>query len=176
MLAFFASIPLAIAVGAGGFIDYYRGSFNGISDPAGGQITPVATLLAISSLWIFANLGGFWIISAMIYSSYEIWPVQSEFPVFDAGMDAFLQMIEALAKGALILAGPVVSLLFISDIAHLISTKFGKQINVSHLAFSSKNLLLALLLPLFMIVAVRAIKNDFDLYSMALEWMKVGFK
>ncbi|MEM7429687.1 MAG: flagellar biosynthetic protein FliR [Pseudomonadota bacterium] len=176
MLAFFASVPMAIAVGGGGIIDFYRGSFNGTMDPASGQITPVATLFAICALWIFANLGGFWIVAAMIYTSYEFWPVQASFPEFKGGAATFLHMIEMIALGALVLAGPMVFILFISDMVHLASTKFGKQINVTHLAFSSKNLLVAALLPVFMIVVVRALKDDFDLYRHAVKWMELAFR
>ncbi len=173
LLGFFASLPFAIAVSGGAIIDFYRGSFQGNPDPNGGQMTAVTSLFALIALWLFAQMGGFWVVASIIYKSYELWPVHMTFPTFRPGSKAVMDMIEALALGALILAGPIILILFISDMVHLVSSKFGKQINVTHMAFSTKNLLLALLLPVFSLVVMRSIKADFPMLEQSLEWMKI---
>ncbi len=162
VLGLVASIPLAIAIAGGGIVDFYRGTFIGPPDPAGGMSSVYGGIFAVVTLWLFANIGGFQIVTGAIYSSYELWPVNSAFPSFDPGADAMLFMLEKILLSALILAAPLVVLMFFSDIIHLISAKFGKQINVTHLAFSSKNLLAGLVLPFFLVASIRFFKNELD--------------
>ncbi|MEO0329675.1 MAG: flagellar biosynthetic protein FliR, partial [Pseudomonadota bacterium] len=117
---------------------------------------------AVITLWLFASIGGFQIITATIYQSYELWPANSVFPQFDPGADALLAMVEKILLSALVLAGPLLVLMFFSDIIHLISAKFGKQINVTHLAFSTKNLLAAIVLPFFLVTSIRFFKSELE--------------
>lgn len=173
LLGFIGSLPLAIATSAGSIIDFYRGAMMGQPDPAGGEVMPVATLFAVIALWTFANLGGFWVCSAILYSSYNVWPVQSGFPEFSGNSGAVMDLIEHLLLGALVLSGPLLLLMFLSDLAHLVSSKFGKQINVTYMAFSSKNILLIAVLPFFLVLAVRAIQDDFGLLNQSLDLLRM---
>jgi type III secretion protein T len=165
LLGFTASAPLSMAIGAGGIIDYYRGAAMGDADPSGGQSTPTANLLAIASLWTFANVGGFWACASIIYSSYGVWSVIDPLPAFDPGAEAVLTVISEIIKGAVLLAAPLVFIMFISDLAHLVSAKFGKNINVTAMAFSSKALIAILVLPPFMLIAARSMRDDYDWLS-----------
>jgi len=166
ILGLASSIPLAIAVSGGGIIDFYRGSFQGGPDPSGGIATPYANLFAVVSIWLFASMGGFMIITQTIYSSYEIWSVRAALPQFNVGADVLLTVMEKILLGGLVLSGPLLIIMFFSDIVHLISSKFGKKINVTHMAFSTKNLLAAAILPLFLVTAIRLFKSELEfLYS-----------
>jgi type III secretion protein T len=165
VLGLASSIPLAIALAGGGIVDFYRGAFLGPPDPAGGMTSVYGGVFAVVTLWLFASIGGFQIITSTIYTSYGFWPVQSAFPSFDPGADAMLFLLEKILLSALILAAPLLILMFFSDIVHLISAKFGKQINVTHLAFSSKNLLAALVLPFFLVASIRFFKGELEFLS-----------
>lgn len=171
-LGFLASVPLAIAVGAGGIVDYYRGSFQGQPDPAGGEAPPTAMLMGVTSLWIFANAGGLWTVAGIINGSYALWPVQSMIPAPQGGADVVLMVVEKVMAGALILAAPVLLLLFVSDIAHLVSSKLGKNINITQMAFSSKALLAAVLMPLFMLLAARAMRTQMEWFETVPDLMR----
>ena len=160
ILGLIASIPLAIAMAGGGILDIYRGALDAGGDPSGGAGSVYGTVFAVATLWLFANIGGFQIITAAIYSSYDVWQVNAPLPTFKLGADALLQILEKILLGAIVLAGPLLIIMFFSDIIHLVSAKFGKQINITHLAFSSKNLIAAMLLPLFLLVAVRLFKEE----------------
>ncbi|MEL7428640.1 MAG: flagellar biosynthetic protein FliR [Pseudomonadota bacterium] len=160
ILGLIASIPLAIAMAGGGIIDIYRGALDAGGDPSGGAGSVYGMLFSVVTLWLFANIGGFQIITAAIYSSYDVWQVNAPLPEFRPGADALLNILEKILLGAIVLAGPLLIIMFFSDIVHLISAKFGKQINITHLAFSSKNLIAAMVLPLFLLVAVRFFKNE----------------
>ncbi len=164
VLGLASSLPLAIAVSGGGIIDFYRGSFQGGPDPSGGVATPYANLFAVVSIWLFASIsmGGFMIITQTIYGSYEIWQVRDAMPQFNAGADVLLGVMEKILLGALVLSGPLMIIMFFSDIIHLISSKFGKKINVTHMAFSTKNLLAAVVLPLFLVASIRLFKSELE--------------
>ncbi len=162
VLGLVASIPLAIAMAGGGIVDVYRGALDGGNDPSGGAGSTYGTVFAVVALWLFANIGGFQIITDAIYSSYAVWPVNSPMPEFKPGADVLLQILEKILLGAIVLAGPLLVIMFFSDIIHLISAKFGKQINITHLAFSSKNLIAAMVLPLFLLVTVRLFKEEWS--------------
>ncbi|MEZ5792465.1 MAG: flagellar biosynthetic protein FliR [Nitratireductor sp.] len=175
-LGFIASVPLAIAVGAGGILDFYRGATQGSTDPSGGQVTAIASLMAVSSLWIFASIGGFWTVSSIIYTSYAAWPVTSAFPVLTQGAGLVIDMVERIITGSLVLCAPVLVILFLSDIVHLVSSKFGKNINVTHMAFSSKALIAVMVLPFFMLVALQSMRSGYDWLSSVNEVMNRSFQ
>ncbi len=171
LFGFLASAPLAIANGAGGIIDMYRGSMMGSPDPASGEITVTANLLVVISLWVFAATGGFWMLSAAIYKSYELWPATNAMPNFSVDQRALWAFIGNLLLSALVLATPMLALMFFSDMMHLISVKFGKQINITHMAFSSKNLLFAALMPVYLVYVYQVMTGDKDAISSALDLM-----
>ncbi len=162
LLGFASSVPLAIALAGGGIIDLYRGAMLGTSDPAGGEVTSYGMVFAIMTLWLFANIGGFQIVISTIYQSYDIWPVNTKFPSFDPGADAILQILENILLSAVVLAGPLLVIMFLSDIIHLIGAKFGKNIDVGHLTFSTKNLIAIMILPLFLVISIRLFKDNLE--------------
>lgn len=176
ILGIFASIPLASSVAAGGIIDIYRGAMTGSPDPAGGEMPPVANLLAVISLWVFAALGGFYVVAQLIYASYEIWPAVEPLPRMIASSGVLLEFVGKIVLAALVLAGPMLAVLFFSDVIHLISTKFGKQINVSHLAFSSKNLLMIIILPVYLVYAFQAMQTGFGGIGQSLDFVRRIFE
>jgi len=160
ILGFASSVPLAIALAGGGIIDLYRGAMIGNPDPSGGEVTSYGSVFAILTLWLFASIGGFQIVTGTIYQSYEIWTVNAPFPTFDPGADALLLVLENILLGAVVLAGPLLIIMFLSDIIHLIGAKFGKNIDVGHLTFSTKNLIAMLILPLFLVMSIRVFKDN----------------
>ncbi len=160
LLGFASSIPLAIAVAGGGIIDIYRGAMLGMPDPSGGEVTSYGNLFAVLSLWLFASIGGFQIVTGTIYKSYDIWAVNTVFPTFVPGADVLLEIVERVLLNAVVLAGPLLVIMFLSDIIHLIGAKFGKNIDVGHLTFSTKNLIAMMILPLFLIMSIRVFKDN----------------
>ena len=160
ILGFASSVPLAIALAGGGIIDFYRGAMIGSPDPSGGEATSYGSVFAILTLWLFASIGGFQIVTGTIYQSYDIWTVNSKFPTFDPGADALLLVLENILLGAVVLAGPLLIIMFLSDIIHLIGAKFGKNIDVGHLTFSTKNLIAMMILPLFLVMSIRVFKDN----------------
>lgn len=160
VLGFASSVPLAIAIAGGGIIDIYRGAFLGNADPSGGEVTAYGNLFAVLTLWLFASIGGFQIVTGTIYTSYDIWAVNTTFPSFVPGADMLLEILEHILLNAVVLAGPLLVIMFLSDIIHLIGAKFGKNIDVGHLTFSTKNLIAMMILPLFLVMSIRLFKDN----------------
>jgi len=132
----------------------------GNPDPSGGEVTSYGNLFAVLTLWLFASIGGFQIVTGTIYTSYDIWAVNTVFPSFVPGGDVLLEILEHIFLNAVVLAGPLLVIMFLSDIIHLIGAKFGKNIDVGHLTFSTKNLIAMMILPLFLVMSIRLFKDN----------------
>lgn len=156
-----ASLPFAVASSSGHIIDAYRGGSSGDPDPTGGQVTPYAKLFLVITFFLFASLNGFWILTDTIYSTYSLWPLFDALPL-EKGFEPFViyDVLEGLVGAALIIAGPLLLLMFVTDMIFLFSSKFGKQINVSHLAFSVKNIIALFLLPVSCLILIRLLKGE----------------
>ena len=160
IIGFVASVPFAVFLGGGAVIDFYRGGFQGSPDPSGGTVPAYAKLFTIVGLWMFAALGGFWITADILYASYGAYPIEAGFPsLVDRGA-ALLGVLARIALGALVLGGPIILVMFLSDMTFLMSSKFGKSINVTHLAFPMKNLVALVALPFYAFVLLRLIKSE----------------
>ena len=177
LIGLFATVPFAIAISGGGLIDFYRGSFIGMADPSSGQVTPYAQLFAGISLWLFAGLGGFWILTDVIYASYGLWPLLDLLPGFgEGGFNALMMVLQSVAKGTLLIGGPLVILMLLSDLTFLVAAKLGKQINVTLLAFSTKNILALLVLPVFALVLVRLISGELEMIADLESFLRLTLK
>lgn len=154
------SVPFAVFLGGGAVIDFYRGGFQGSPDPSGGTVSAYGKLFVVVGLWMFAALGGFWITVDVLYSSYDAYPMAAGFPALVGNAGAFVGLLARIALGALVLGGPIVLVMFLSDITFLLSSKFGKSINVTHLAFPMKNLVALVALPFYSFVLVRLVKEE----------------
>ncbi|MEM6667366.1 MAG: flagellar biosynthetic protein FliR, partial [Pseudomonadota bacterium] len=121
LLGFLASIPFALVLSAGNIIDSYRGAFIGTPDPAGAPTTPYAQLFMIVALWIFAALGGFWIMTDVIYGTYAVWPLFTLLPeLTGAGLSALVGLFRSMVVGALVVAGPILFLMMLSVVCMII--------------------------------------------------------
>lgn len=160
VLGLVSSIPLAIAVAGGGIIDAYRGVFSAGTESACGEVSPFGSLFAILALWLFGSIGGFQIITGTLYASYDVWAMNSAFPQFNENSIAVWMMLEKVLLGAVLLAAPLLIVMLLSDVMHMVASRTGARMDVTWLARSARNLILVILLPLFLVVAIRLFKND----------------
>ena len=160
IIGFLASLPFAIFLGGGAIVDFYRGGAQGGPDPNGGDLPVYARLFTITGLWMFAALGGFWLTADLLYASYAAYPIESGFPGFATNSGAYIGLLGRIVLGAFVLGGPLILVMFLSDMTFLMSSKFGKSINVTHLAFPMKNLVALVALPFYSFVLIRLIKGE----------------
>jgi type III secretion protein T len=176
IIGWLISLPLSIASGAGSIIDTYRGSFQGSGDPTGGQISAIANLFMITSFGLFAVVGGFWIVTDLLYQSYLAWPIETAMPDITSGLEIFFSLLAKLVTASFILAAPIVSVMFLSDMTFLIAAKVGKKINVTFLAFSTKAIIAVALLPVFSLVFIQVQKKNFELFFVVDSFLKALIK
>lgn len=163
VLGFAASAPIWAAQLAGEVIDAFRGeNAGGLPDPEGGEVTAYGILFFGVAVWLFASFGGFWQLAAALYNSYGVWPALSPFPSLTAeGAVAAMAVVESLLSTALILAAPILIVLFSVEIVILIASRIGRQFDAFTFSMAFKSLLSLLLLPVFAMALVRVLKGEF---------------
>lgn len=146
----------------GQLIDYQRGA--GIAeayDPTfGGQMSPTGNLLMPLSMMLFFSCGGFLIFLSAIYESYQAWPIFSLLPVPSSAVALFsLEKIDNYMEMILLLASPLLIVMFISDIGMGLINRFAPQLNIFFLSMPIKSALAILCFILYLPFLVAFIKD-----------------
>lgn len=159
-IGFLAALPFEAAVIAGGAVDAYRGGGPGQPGPAG-ELTPFGQLFVVIALFLFAVTGGFWWIADALYASYGLFPLTALGPGLPPdGVARLVSALGGMLSLAVVLAGPLILLMFLSDLGFLVAAKLARQVNTSLVAFSAKNLLALVVLPLYAMVVIRVLGDE----------------
>jgi len=127
---------------AGFFIDNHRGATMASSiDPlTGSQTSPLGNLLTQALSVIFLVGGGFLLFLGALYESYQLWPVFSFFPhTHQDGAAHFLGLLDQIMGMAVLLAAPVILVMFMSEFALGLISRFAPQLNVFFLSMPVKS-------------------------------------
>ena len=158
LLGLVIGIPFWAASAAGDYIDMQRGaSMANLVDPgAGGETSVTGTLLFLCCvMWLI--VAGVFIpaIFGPLYASYSVVPVLSpiELPGAERGVEA-LRLLSQLARGALVLALPVLVPLLLTEIVIAIGTKYVQQLNGMFIAMSVKQAVYAVLMLVYALTMV----------------------
>lgn len=150
LLSFLASIVFFAMMSAGFFIDNQRGASMAMGpDPLSGeQTTPLGSLLFQAMVYIFFTSGAFIAFLSVLYASYEMWPITSLTPLqWKMAIPLFFaEQVSWLMAEMLLLAGPIVVVCLLADVALGLVNRFASQLNVYVLAMPVKSALAALLL------------------------------
>ena len=159
-LGFLASLPLEAVGVAGNAIDAVRGGGQ-LPGPSGDN-TVFGQLFMVISLWLFAQLGGFWRTIDMIYASYGLWPINRPLPpMASSSLAALVRFLGELLVTVATLAGSVIVLLLVVDATLLVANRLGKRMNVLDLSQSLKNTVLVVTMPIYAMVIVRVVTGQF---------------
>jgi len=147
------SLVFFIAQGAGAFIDTQRGASIGqLFDPSLGESsTLLATLFTKFLIVLFFVGGGFLAFLTFLYESYKVWPIFSFFPNFNNVVfpKYVLQIADIIMSNAVLLAAPVVIIMFLSDFGLGLMNRFAPQLNVFSIAFGIKSGIAAFILIIY---------------------------
>lgn len=148
------SLPFWAVQAAGELIEGQR-SISGeshVDDPSShDQASPTALLLHLAAGALFVAAGGLNTLARMIYGSYGVWPLTQYLPRIDAADTILIfGMLTEFMVLAMVIAGPVVVLLLISDLAILLLARATPQLSAYDLAPMLKNLLFAVFLAGYM--------------------------
>lgn len=167
-LGFLASLPFFALKAAGAITDAYRGeNDSGHTDPNGGTIPTWGLVFVLLGFFAFFGSGGLWQLIAMLYQSYEVWPMTAQLPALNA-TSAFLiaDLVTALLTQALLIAAPLLILLIAVDFILIIAARSAQRFQLYGHEFAVKNLAAILALPL-MVMYVSRIVDDHVIDTLA---------
>ncbi|WP_296428251.1 flagellar biosynthetic protein FliR [Yoonia sp.] len=150
-MGFLATLPFWALRYAGSIVAVYKGeSDGGFQDPEGGTFESTALLFQLIGMAAFVNADGLWLTVANLYKSYQIWPLNSPFPLvaFETSTLLFGILTTTLVT-AIRTALPLLAILIFIDFTLAVATRIGRQIKLYDHAFAVKNLAALSLMPMF---------------------------
>ncbi|MGY4157815.1 type III secretion protein T [Bradyrhizobium sp. USDA 4461] len=143
LLGILLSIPLWSIQAVGDIIDTQRGISNQVAaeDPAThSQASGTGLFLGVTAVTIFVLVGGLQTMVRSLYGSYLIWPVYQFLPPVTAqGAMECLSLLDHIMLTTLLVAGPVLALLLLIDVAVMILGRFASQLKLNDLSPTIKN-------------------------------------
>ena len=127
---------------AGDFIDNQRGAAIASSiDPFQGQeTTPLGILFSQAFMTYLYASGGILLIVDILYKSFAIWPVTNMLPIWSPKFPILmLQVVDLGMRTMIVLSAPVVVLMFLSEFALALVSRFAPQVQVFILAMPIKS-------------------------------------
>ena len=157
LLGFFGAIPFWIAENVGNVIDNQRGATMGevYSPLSGAQVSTLGIFFTQIVSTLFFVGGAVFVFLGAIYHSYALWPVFTPALAFNAGADALiLGTLDGMIQTTVIIAAPVLILMFLATIGLGFVNRTAPQLNVFFLSMPVKSALgiamLVLYLPFIM--------------------------
>lgn len=152
MLGLLVAIPFWAIEAAGFIIDNQRGASVAatINPITGHDTSPLGILFNQAFVAFFFLVGGFQILLGLIYDSYLQWHPLTFWPeITPAAAEIFMSQINRLVMLALLLAGPILVAMFISEMGLALISRFAPQLQVFILAMPIKSGLAMLMLGLY---------------------------
>ena len=162
MIGVLLGMPIAITSwgmeAAGFFIDNQRGSTmaSSLNPATGNQTSPVGILLGQAyTTWLFLT-GGFLLMLQALYRSEKVWTIWSFLPAFRADFDtAILGMLDLVMALAVLIAGPAIIAMFLTEFGLALTSRFAPQLQVFFMAMPLKSAvgLLVLILSMALVLS-----------------------
>ncbi|MGE0802448.1 MAG: type III secretion system export apparatus subunit SctT [Lautropia sp.] len=159
---FFAGILWAFQA-AGQVIDTKVGMSQAqVTDPLSGQqVTLNGALFARLAGWVFMSGGGFMVMVGTLIESYAAWPVRAAAPSLAAGgMRLFETEFGRIMLLTLLVAAPVLVLMYLIEGVLGLINRFAPQLNVFSLAMSIKAVAAAWIVWIQITVLVQLLQDD----------------
>ena len=157
---------------AGFFVDNQRGAAMASSvDPLFKQTTsPTGQFFSQFIVVFFFSSGAFLILLGQYYLSYKLWPIWSFFPDFAMfKADFFIAQMDRLMRLLLIISGPMIIVMFLSEIGLAMISRFAPQLQVFFLSMPIKSavgvFMLILYLPFFLKIMEQEIQTTFLVFN-----------
>ena len=173
------SLPFFAMESAGGLIDRQRGVMSGqVTTPVTAtQTTILGNFLSFYSVVLLFVSGGIYILFEVFFLSYKAWPIATYYPRLNIEMsNYFLQVFDNLMLMMLIIAGPILIVIFLVDLGFGFLNRSVPQINVFILSLPVKGLASVLILALFMTQIAEYLKTIFLDYGGVFHLLENLFK
>jgi len=153
LLALVLGIPLWAVSAAGDFIDFQRGaSMAELVEPGSGDTTtPTGTLFFLLTAVLLASSDWFRdVLLNNLYLTYHHWPVLEPIPALSLAAGAgVLALLDDVVRTGLILSIPIFGSMLLTEISLALAGKYIQQINIMFLAMGVKQIVYAVLLPIY---------------------------
>ena len=165
--------------GAGFFIDNQRGAgMASEMDPlTGSETSPTGEFLMMSTVYAFFASGAFCALLALLYGTYEVWPVGEILPsAFFTKTGAALffgERMADLAANIVLISAPVVLACLFADAALGLINRFAPQLNVYVIAMPVKCAVASFLLIFYFAMLMTDSAERFNLFGVDLSALKV---
>lgn len=163
---------------AGFMIDNQRGATmaSSLNPATGNQSSPLGIMLAqVYTTWLFVA-GGFVAVLELLYRSHQTWSVWAWHPAFGGDFPgAMLGLLDAVMRIALLMAGPAMIAMFLSEFGLALISRFAPSLQVFFLAMPIKSgvgmLVLLLSMGIILTEAGRQVASPADLLGRVQGWM-----
>lgn len=164
IMGFVFSIPFWGVSAAGYFIDMQRGTMSAeqfaavITD----QTSPLGNLLALLMVTLLFASGGFLMLYEVVLLSYQAWPIDTFFPTFRLESSVvFLRQFDLLMYTAALLAGPIIAVMYLTEIGAAFIGRQVPQLNVFLLVMPIKSGISMLMLAYYITFLANYMREQF---------------
>lgn len=152
VMGFIVAIPFWIFEAVGFLIDNQRGaSISATLNPiTGNDSSPMGILFNQAFIVFFMVSGGFALMLAMLYDSFQLWSVTGWMPHLRAeSAPLLLDLLNRLMRMAMLLAAPAIVAMFLAELGLALVSRFAPQLQVFFVAMPIKSGLALLILVLY---------------------------
>lgn len=157
---------------AGVLIDTQIGSSMGmVSDPiSGNEVTLFGEFIGRWINYIFLASGGLLFLTLAVIESYILWPLNAVLPDIKlASLTLFESEFSRFMVLSLMIAAPVIVVIFVIDMAMGLINRFAQRLNVLFLSMSLKALASLLILMLVIPVLMQLLIRELEAHRMAVQ-------
>jgi len=172
LLGFAVSTVFWIAEGVGVLIDNQAG-YNNVQQTnplSGEQSTPIGNLLSQLAICGFYLLGGMMALAALVFESFQWWPLSSTTPSWSGMLETFASMYTTSYMQATVkIAAPVVLVLILVDLGFGIMSKTADKLEPNNLAQPIKGAVALVMVGLLVALFFEQVKPMLALEHMAAD-------
>lgn len=147
-------VPFWAAQSAGDVIDTQRGaSIAYLTDPTAlAEVSITGMFLELTMLALFFAGGGINLVVGALYDSLQLWPIMALFPEFQGDtVGLALGILDNVLRGALLIGGPIVIVLFVVEAAMALISRISPQLPMSDLSLPVKAIAVFAILPIYLV-------------------------
>ncbi len=160
---------------AGVLIDTQIGtSFAMLFDPiAGNEVTLFGEFLGRWANYLFVAAGGLLVLAGVMLESFAIWPLlQPIGSLRELSVSLFEAELSRFMKLAVMIASPVMVVIFLIDISMGLINRFAQQFNVFFLSISIKSMAALVLIAILLPFLVGKLLGEIDTQALRVElWL-----
>jgi len=138
-----------------------------IHDPiSGNEVTLFGEFLGRWANYLFMASGGMILITGVVLNSFALWPIGVPLPqIASDSVQIFLSEFSVFFSLMLMLAAPLLLIIFLVDLSMGLVNRFAQQLNVLFLSISIKSILSLVILAMLLPSLTQVFVNELQVHS-----------